>query len=87
MDKNRRKFLKIIFIGSSALLVERILNFSFSGFLNNPSTTKTNLSTKTDKTDKIDKTDSRSFRVVENKEILSIYDSSGKEIFQIDKGA
>ena len=37
------------------------------------------------KTDSFNKTGFGDFRVVENKKILSVYDSSGEEIFQIDK--
>jgi len=33
MDENRRKFLKIIFIGSGALLMEKVLGPLFSRFL------------------------------------------------------
>jgi len=56
-------------------VAEKVLGPLFSRFLSN-SSVKTNLS---------NKTNFRNFRIVENKEGLSIYDSSGKEIFQIDK--
>ena len=38
--------------------------------------------------DSLVKTDynSNAFRIVENKKVLSIFDNSGEEIFQIDKG-
>lgn len=79
MDKNRRKFLKIIFIGSGALLMEKVLGPLFSTFLGN-SFAKTDSLNKT-------KTSFKDFQVVENKKNLSVYDSSGEEVLQIDKGA
>lgn len=77
MNQNRRKFLKIVFIGSGALLVEKILGPLFSKFLDKPPPSN-NL---------VNRTAFGDFRVVENKKILSVHDSSGEEIFQIDKGA
>ena len=77
MDENRRKFLKIIFIGSGALLMEKVLGPLFSRFLDSSSA----------KTGSSDKTSFRDFRVVENKIGLSVFDNSGKEIFQIDNEA
>jgi hypothetical protein len=74
MDENRRKFLKVALIGSGAILMEKILTPLFSGFLNNSSA----------KTGSLDKTGFKSFQIVEDKEKLSIRDSSGEEIFQID---
>ena len=77
IDKNRRKLLTVMLIGSGAFLVEKVLTPLFSRFLNDSSTlTKTNLS---------NKTDFGGFQVTENKKGLSIFDSSGEEIFQIDK--
>jgi len=76
MDENRRKFLKIIFIGSGALLMEKVLGPLFSRFLDDSSA----------KTDPPSKTSFRDFRVVEGKKGLSVYDSSGEEVLQIDKG-
>ncbi len=75
MNENRRKFLKIILIGSGALLLEKVLGPLFSKFLNN-SFTQPNSFTKTNFKD---------FKIVEDKKRLSVYDSSGEEIFQIDK--
>lgn len=72
MDKNRRKFLKVILIGSGTLIMGKILGPLFSRSLNsldNP----------------LAKNDPKLFRVFENEEILSIYDDSGVEVFQIDK--
>ena len=79
MDKNRRTFLKIIFIGSGALLAEKFLTPLFS-FFSNDSSPKA-------KTDSLNKTSFRNFRIIEDKKNLSIYDSSGEEILQIDKEA
>lgn len=76
MNKNRRKFLKIIFIGSGALLMEKVLGPLFSRFVDDSSA----------KTDSFTKTNSGDFRIIENKKILSVYDSSGEEVLQIDKG-
>jgi hypothetical protein len=77
VDKNRRKFIKIVLIGSASFIVGKILGPLFSRSLDNPFA-KTNLPVKTK---------SGTFRIVENKKILSVYDNSGEEIFQIDKGA
>jgi hypothetical protein len=77
IDKNRRKFLTVMLIGSGAFLVEKILTPLFARFLNNPPA-KTSLSPKTS---------FMGFQVAENKKSLSVYDSSGEEILQIDKEA
>jgi hypothetical protein len=71
MDKDRRKFLKIILIGSGTLLAGKVLGPLFSSLLDDSST----------------KNDSTAFKVSEDEKNLSIYDSSGEEIFQIDKEA
>jgi len=65
IDKNRRKFLTVMLIGSGAFLVEKILTPLFSRFLNDSSapTTKTGLSSKASL---------GGFRIVENKEIFQI---------------
>ncbi|MBI2634975.1 MAG: hypothetical protein HYW79_00270 [Parcubacteria group bacterium] len=76
MDENRRKFLKIILIGGGAILAEKVLTPLFS-FLNDSSA----------KTGLLNKTSFGNFKIVENKEKLSIRDSSGEEIFQIDDEA
>jgi hypothetical protein len=73
MNESRRKFLKIIFISSGTLLAEKILGPLLS-FLDAQSA-------KSDSS-----TSFRNFRVVEDKKVLSVYDSSGKEILQIDRG-
>lgn len=64
-------------LGSGAFVVEKFLGPLFSRFSNSSSA----------KTDSVNKAGSRDFRVVENNKGLSIYDSSGEEILQIDKGA
>ena len=77
IDKNRRKFLTVMLIGSGAFLVEKILTPLFSRFLNSPPTPA--------KTGLLNKTAFGGFQVTENKKGLSVYDSSGEEILQIDK--
>lgn len=74
MDKNRRKFLKIILIGVGTFFAGKILNPFFSKSLDNSSDKKA-----------LSKNKSSTFRVIENKKFLSIYDDSGEEVFQIDK--
>ncbi len=76
MDNNRRKFLKIILIGGGAFVVGKILNPLFSKFSDSP-LAKSDLSIKHE---------ASTFKVIEDKKSLSIYDASGEEIFQIDKG-
>lgn len=79
MNEGRRTFLKIIFIGSGALLAEKFLSPLFSFFSDDSSAkTKTNSS--------LVKTGFKNFQIIEDKKNLSIYDSSGEEILQIDKG-
>lgn len=78
MDENRRKFLKIIFIGSGVFLMERVLGPVLSFFNDSPAKTDA-------KTSSSDKISFKGFQVVEDKKALSIYDSSGEEILQIDK--
>lgn len=78
VDNNRRRFLKIILIGSGTLVVGKVLGPFLPRFFNVSST---------EASSPLTKTDSSAFRVVENKKVLSIYDNSGEEIFQIDKGA
>lgn len=80
MDKDRRKFLKILLIGSTSFIAGKILGPLLSNFFDH-SFTKDNAKTAEAGSS------SEHFRVVENKQILSVYDNSGEEIFQIDKGA
>lgn len=75
MDKSRRKFLKLIFIGSGTFIMGKILSplfsKSFAKSLDRPLAEK----------------ERPNFQVVENKKTLSIYDNSGEEILQIDKSS
>ena len=73
MNKERRKFLKIILIGSGTFIMGKIFSPLFLKFLNNSNSSA--------------KTNSSTFQIVENKKGLSIYDDYGEEIFQIDNGA
>ena len=69
VDKNRRNFLKLMLIGGGTLIVGKIFGPLFSRFSDDSSA----------------KNDSAAFRVIEDKKNLSVYDDSGKEVFQIDK--
>lgn len=84
IDKNRRKLLAVMLIGSGTFLVEKFLGPLFSVFLSDPPAKTSSLS---DKTSLTNKNNFESFQVVENKNILSVYDNSGEEVFQIDKEA
>lgn len=80
VDQNRRKFLKIMFIGSGVLLTGKVLGSLYSWFSSdssakNPAKTENEINN-----------DSRGFRIVRNNDGLSIYDTAGEEILQIDKG-
>ncbi len=93
MDKERRTFLKIIVIGSGSLLAGKVMGPLFSKRLEDPFV---KLSKRLDNsvndikkelTDPLNKKSSSPFfKVVEDEKCLSIYDKSGEEIFQIDKG-
>ncbi|MCX6702766.1 MAG: hypothetical protein NTW60_02775 [Candidatus Wolfebacteria bacterium] len=74
MDISRRKFLKLIFVGSGAFLLEKVMGPLFSKFLDNSSV----------QTNPPAKTNFRNFKITEDSQILSVYDSSGEEVFQID---
>lgn len=76
MDVERRKFLKIILIGSGTFLVGRVFGPLFSKFLDDSSIDP---GSKT-------KADPVAFHVIKNKDKLSFYDDSGDEVFQIDNG-
>lgn len=65
----------MMLVGSGAFLAERILSPLLSMFTNDSSA----------KRDLLNKSDPEDFKVVENKNNLSIYDNSGVEILQIDK--
>ena len=70
LNKDRRNFLKIMLVGGGVLVAGKFLGPVFSRFMNGPSV----------------ETNFTSFRAVENNRTLTIYDSTGEEIFQIDKG-
>lgn len=77
IDKNRRRLLTVMLIGSGTFLVEKVLSPLFSGFLGDSPV----------RINPPDKTSFGNFKIVENNKGLSIYDSSGEEVFQIDKEA
>lgn len=81
MDKERRNFLKIILIGSGTLFAGRVLGPLFSKCMENPIVRIA----PREKSSPQPKTIASAFKIVENEKRLSIYDSSGEEIFQIDK--
>jgi hypothetical protein len=64
-------------IGSGTILVGRVLGPFLSKFVDD-SPIRTNY---------LAGANSKNFRIDENKKVMSIYDSSGEEIFQIDKEA
>ena len=76
MNEDRRQFLKIALIGSVSFIVGKILGPVFSVLMDNSST---DVAT-------VEKPKPNAFHAVEDKHMLSIYDESGEEIFQIDKG-
>ncbi len=82
MDKNRRQFLKILFIGSGMFIMGKVLGAlfskSWSSSLFREKPLKKSLSKRV-------KTGSLAFRVVDNDSTFSVYDESGEEVFQIDK--
>jgi hypothetical protein len=82
MDQERRKFLKIILMGSGILITGKILGPLYSWFSDNSSAEK-NIGSGTDGAKEV----SENFRVNRNNGGLSIYDTSGQEIFQIDDEA
>lgn len=71
VDKERREFLKLILFGGGALFVGKFFNPIFSKLISFSSEEK----------------GEKLFEITENKKMLSVYDSSGEEIFQIDKEA
>jgi len=83
VNEERRKFLKIILIGGTSFMVGKVLGPLFSKFLDD---SQTKVGSKKENSSNSENS-SGHFRVVENKQMLSVYDASGEEIFQIDKGA
>jgi hypothetical protein len=77
VDKNRRNFLRIILVGGGTFIVGKILSPLFSkSFIKSLDNRLTPRNTNV-----------QAFRVIEDKKVLSVYDDSGEEIFQIDKEA
>ena len=76
INENRRKFLTVMLIGSGAFLVEKVLAPLFSKVSSQSSPVKTGSS---------NRAVFKNFWITENKKGLSVHDSSGEEIFQIDK--
>jgi hypothetical protein len=72
VDKNRRQFLKIALIGSGTFIAGKILGPLLSKSPNVSNTVSP-------------RDNSSAFNVVENGQFLSVYDSSGEEVLQIDK--
>ena len=70
VDKNRRNFLKILLFGGGAIVLGKVLGPSIAKLFDGPST----------------ETNFESFRTIENKKGLTVFDKkSGEEIFQIDE--
>ena len=101
MDKNRRKFLKVVFIGSGLFIAGKILNPLLSKSLTkslSEFSPQEKSSTKllgeslpkekslTGLTGFLPKKKPAGFRVVENNVTFSVYDELGVEVLQIDKG-
>ena len=63
-------------VGVGTFAAGKLLGPLFSKSLNNQHTSPSPSSDKKDHSD---------FKVVEDKKVLSVYDSSGEEVFQIDK--
>ena len=78
MDKNRRKFLKVVLLGSGLLIVGKILDPLFSKFFHSSILDN-------DYPKKDPPNNPMAFKVIEDNKTLSIYDASGEEVFQIDK--
>lgn len=77
MNENRRKFLKTVLVGGGVVLAQKILGPVLHGLTSNPPA----------KANSSDKGDFANFKVVKGGKGLSIYDSSGEEIFQVDDEA
>lgn len=74
MNENRRKFLKIVLIGSASLAVGKIFGPLLSVFLEKSSHVESQK--------KIRPT---AFKTVEDDKTLHFYDDTGAEVLQIDK--
>ena len=75
MDTNRRQFLKIMLIGSGVLVVGKILSPLFSR----------SSGVMVSENSAVHEEEPPAFKILEDKRFLSIYDSSGEEVLQIDK--
>jgi len=75
VDTNRRQFLKIMLIGSGVLVIGKILGPLFSR------SSDVILS----ENSAVPEEEPPAFKALEDKRFLSIYDSSGEEVLQIDK--
>ena len=73
MDKERRKFIKVLLIGGTSFIVGKTLGPLFSRFF--------------EATPANSKNESTAFNIIQNNKKLSIFDDSGEEIFQIDNSA
>lgn len=99
VNEHRRKFLKIVLIGSSSFIVGKILGPVISKFVENMDTgmfdnlghvdyTSPRLAGRNNKqSGQPSRLLSSGFRVNEDQSILSVFDDTGEEIFQIDKRA
>jgi hypothetical protein len=70
VNRDRRNLLKILLFGGGAYVATKLLGPVVTRFLDGPSVTK----------------DFDSFRTVENKRGVTIYDKQGEEIFIMDSG-
>lgn len=77
MNESRRKFLKTIIAAGGLIMIQKILGPLHSWFS----------SAFPDKVGKTNYAGQINFKVVKNDKGLSIYDSLGEEIFQIDNEA
>lgn len=84
MNQNRRKFMKILLVGGGVLLVEGIMSVWYSKLFNRSHSKEPSL--KKDVNKKLTKQTAPKFRIRQNNQYLSIYDSTDEEIFQIDNG-
>lgn len=84
MNTHRRKFLKIVLIGSASFVVGRIFGPIVSGVTKLTENTE-NTGGRNDKIESLSQTDPGSFKVIEDKNFFSVYDESGEEVFQVDK--
>ena len=70
INKNRRNFLRLAFYGVGVLVVGKVLGMAYTRYMDGPSTEK----------------EFSSFKTIENKRGITIYDKGGEEIFIMDNG-